>query len=179
MIDLPGTVCTKKDLSILGGTLKANMLPKLFSILPDTMPWAICEYTNRYQFLKNDIPELKYLERVRKFGPGGDLEVRSDENDDFRWRYIGPAGFTLLEFTSLDFWNNTGTPHLCFREEKLILWGTRDQNGIFKENRVAAAKLDYPEPVPCGGRLIIKARLYTYYGRPQFAWYYAVEESEA
>ncbi|MEW6065520.1 hypothetical protein P378_01955 [Desulforamulus profundi] len=173
------SVCTKDHIAIFGGRIKTEILPDFLKITPGGLLWSIGEHPDRCEILKEQLPELKYLERLRLFGPGGDLELRR-EDDAYRWRFIGPAGSKFdRRYQLRDFWAETGIQHLCRHDETLLLWGEK-RGDRYYDGRFAAARLVYPLGEHTNKkRAVIKTRIYTYFGRPQFAWYYSLEEWEA
>jgi hypothetical protein len=173
---------TEQGLSVLGGEFSVQDLGSFIRDLPVKLEWSICEYTDRCVFIKAKVPELTNLERTRVFGSGGDLEIRRDREKYF-WRFVGPVDIIFNScYKPVDFWCREQSKEveeritrLYCHEENLVLWGECGKDSVFNEGRVAAARLEYP--VDCGykGRAVIKAKVYTYYGRPQFVWYTALE----
>ncbi len=182
-----GKKLTSKELTIIGGKIKKDEVDKMIKIIPiiSQMPFAICEYTNQIKFTKNEDIKTEHLERGRLFGENGDLEIRRDE-DSYLWRFIGAVEAKyFLEFSYNNFWNNADIKHLYEYDKSFLLWGERKKDNLHHDIKVASAKLIYPVEYPKEKieenlnnkveRAIVKYRLYTSYGRPQFAWYYGVE----
>jgi hypothetical protein len=163
-----------EDLCILGGTVNEADLPLLMSAFKVDGNWSICEYPDRYQILVGKPTDTTHLERWRHFGPTGDLDVRLDDGV-YYWRFIGkPGEFKTDGLASRDFWeHNPSVPHLAERNITLYLWG-ENRDGQFYEAKVARANLDYPVDAEAR-RAVIRARVYTYMGRQQFAWYTGLE----
>ena len=168
---------TEKELTVLGGVFIESRLEDFIKALPQKLIWAISEYTDRCTFTKNDLPQLNYLERVRFFGEGGDLEIRRD-GEEYRWRFVGPHG-TMIDksFLSADFWVEGDVPFLRVHDEKLYLWGKKETKGGYRQDKVASAKLNYPLETELPHAMIV-AKVFTYYGRPQFSWYIELEGAE-
>ncbi|MGI6226217.1 MAG: hypothetical protein ACOYJ1_08200 [Peptococcales bacterium] len=166
---------TQRDITIIGGKIPIEELSKFLEDLRMHMPWSICEYTYGSEILKDALPEIKFLERLRKFGSEGDLDIRRD-GSHYQWRFVGLPYCRIEEqYNPQDFWKNQEEiKHLREHNDELILYGTVEK-GIFIEKKVARAKLNYPLETEGIEKAIIKAKLYTYYGRPQFAWYQALE----
>jgi hypothetical protein len=115
----------------------------------------------------------EYLERVRLFGAGGDLDVRRD-GEVFRWRFVGSSKYAPegdeLEYPGMD------ESPVYGREREALLWGTREgEQRQWFDDRVAGAQLTYlPDPGPLAEgveeRVRIKVREYTQAGRPLAVW---------
>jgi hypothetical protein len=137
--------------------------------------WRIWEYTDSCAigqgWLEQDV---RWLERARLFGEGGDLDVRRD-GVRFLWRYVGkpehaPPGGSNLEM-------DESSPVYCF-EQTALLWGTRerDQEQWF-EDRVSGARLTYAvDGSPA--RAQVRYREYTQAGRTLAVWLQELEACE-
>jgi hypothetical protein len=115
------------ELIIWGGDFEADLLP-VFLEAWDNAPhfsWAMIEEVSRFHVEETTtpgqiLPEQPYLvERLRCFGPTGDLDIRRD-GDRCYWHFIGEtnAGWDALDlaqFNMGDFWQDAG-PLLKFRE---------------------------------------------------------------
>ncbi len=145
------------------------------------MPWRICEWVSDFQFDYQPAAmpsELEWLERVRLFGPGGDLELRRD-GTGMLWRFVGagdaslPLGFVFLppgtalgenRFAAYDYWQQRPTriegsktmlPLACL-EQRALLWGSRRERVladgtsliVWPENRVAGQRRPPVYPGP-------------------------------
>ncbi|RMD64909.1 TIGR03986 family CRISPR-associated RAMP protein, partial [Candidatus Parcubacteria bacterium] len=140
----------KESLSIWGGRCTENDLLTFLEGWQNLaqMPYRIWEYASNIVFQKGTLPENAILlQRGRLFGKGGDLEVRRD-GQEFAWRFVGPAGTQPPDgdYQAENYWETH--PNAVFFEEKTsaLLWGARqDGDKRWKDNRVGAAKLDYPD----------------------------------
>ena len=117
----------KNDLLIWGGEFDADQLPAFLTAWKDAphFIWAMIEEVSRFHVEEAAapaviLPEEPYvIERLRCFGPAGDLDVRRDA-DDCYWHFIGEAdehwaGLDLAQFGIVDFWQSAD-PSLKFRE---------------------------------------------------------------
>ncbi|RMD65494.1 hypothetical protein D6833_02870 [Candidatus Parcubacteria bacterium] len=165
----------KESLSIWGGRCAENDLLTFLEGWQNLaqMPYRIWEYASDIVFQKGTLPENAILlQRGRLFGEGGDLEVRRD-GQEFAWRFVGPAG---TKPPNEEEYQAQNYPDAIFFEEKTsaLLWGTRqDGDKHWKDNRVGAADLQYPED---GKRLQLHYKTYSRAGRVQFVWYTGLSE---
>lgn len=172
-------------LTILGGQFAPGRLVAFLTAWREhwhTMPWRIWEHISEIGFADEPTdPDL--LQRGEVFGEGGHLSLRRDGNRWF-WRYIGPTGEPGLEGFEIapeceDFWGteqNKDTTFRCY-EEHVLLWGqeildTKKQpTGLWWEDRVAAARLQYPAQLKGYERVYLKFWRFTEGGRTAFVWY--------
>jgi len=170
------------DLSILGGQCDANQVLALLGDWPEraSLSYRIWEYTDEIEIVENgNLPtaaQIKYLERARLFGEGGDLTLRR-VGEQFRWWFTGPQGVSVPEkYKPVDFLEN-GDPGAIFNKEThtALLWGSRDKekgHTNFWEDRVAGANLSYskfPE-LKNAERVEVEYTTYTRAGRVEFVW---------
>jgi len=168
----------QEDLAIWGGTCAEDKLVRFIEGWPlEQMRYRIWEATDRIDFDKNTpLPNVALLERGRLFGAGGDLDLRRD-GGTFRWRFIGapdvrpPEGYDAGEN---DFWaQHPGAAFHCY-EEKALLWGERTDKR-WHDDRVAVAKLDYPE-MDGAERVEVKYKVYSRAGQVEFVWLTGLQE---
>jgi hypothetical protein len=143
------------------------------------MPYRIWESTDRIDFERDSsAPNVALLERGRLFGPGGDLDLRRDD-DTFRWRFVGAPGVRPpkdYDAKENNFWaqdQNENTAFHCY-EETALLWGER-KGERWHDDRVAAAKLDYPAPDDAE-RVQVEYKVYSRAGQVEFVWLTGVSE---
>lgn len=172
-------------LAILGGQFGPERLAAFLAAWQGrwaTMPWRIWEHVSEIGFA--DTPkDPDLLQRGEVFGEGGHLSLRRDGNRWY-WRYIGPAdqpvpkGFEKAPECE-DFWaieQNKDVSLRCY-EERVLLWGNEilDSNkqpiGVWWEDRVAAARLQYPAQLKGHDRVHLKFNRFTEAGRTVFVWY--------
>jgi hypothetical protein len=148
------------------------------------MPWRIWEHISGIGFA-NEPADTRYLQRAELFGAGGHLSLRRDSGR-WLWSYIGPAGVPTLKWRAElpageDFWTSAQGARATLRqyEEQVLLWGKAtpsrsNEPSIWWEDRVARAKLAYPQ-VPQGSeRVVLRLWRYTEDGRTAFVWYRAL-----
>jgi len=162
-------------LSIWGGTCAADALTDFLTGWDlKRMPYRIWESTDRIEFGKNEqAPNVALLERGRLFGLGGDLDLRR-AGEVFRWRFVGdpdvrpPEGYDAEEN---NFWKQHPDPDAAFHcyDESALLWGERKGNR-WHDDRVAAAKLDYPAPDDAE-RVQVEYKVYSRAGQVEFVWF--------
>lgn len=103
--------------------------------------------------LDSDLPgDLAELERGRLFGEMGDLEVRRN-GDLFLWRFVGDPGSAVqpAQFGSVaDYWESSAPGRLCEYRRHALLWGQREEEDRWHDDRVAWADLRYPGVGGCG-----------------------------
>ena len=172
-------------LTILGGQFEPGRLAAFLAAWDKrwhTMPWRIWEHISEIGFTDEPVdPDL--LQRGEVFGEGGHLSLRRDGNRWF-WRYIGPAdqpapaGFEVAPECE-DFWAAEQDKDVTFRcyEARALLWGqeiqdsARQPTGVWWEDRVAAARLQYPAQLKGHERVYLKFWRFTEAGRVVFVWY--------
>lgn len=169
--------CGRADLTILGGRCTESDLSRFLEQWDIAgMPYRIWEYASEIVLEQNTTPHnIALLERARLFGPRGDLMLRRD-GADFDWRFIGPAGVKppAGNHYTQDYWENH--PMVTFHqyEEAALLWGK--WNGQYwTDDRVAAAKLDYPAE---GQRIELLYKAFSRAGQVEFVWYTGLSEWE-
>jgi hypothetical protein len=122
------------------------------------MPWRLCEWISDIALERNASGAPKdpeYLEQMRRFGPGGDLQLRrytalpgpregaeAAESGRWLWRFVGPEATRLpvgcverteaelLEaaqppFGAVSYWAQTGGTGLQREPRHTLLWGER------------------------------------------------------
>lgn len=163
------------DLSIFGGQCTESYLLKFLEQWDLAgMPFRVWEYASEVVFKKCTLPQnIVLLERGRIFGEGGDLMLRRN-GTTFGWRFIGPASIKppAGEYGMQDYWKNH--PKVMFHQYNgtALLWGK--WNGErWVEDRVAAAKLDYPA---IGQRIQLHYRVFSRAGQVEFVWYTGLSE---
>lgn len=139
------------------------------------MPYRIWEQINEIGF--HEAPQApNYLLRGEVFGTGGHLSLRRDGNR-WLWHFIGPAGTVVgSEWGDEAFWNEKTEREVKLRRypENVILWGLNDHrtpSGIWWEDRVGAAKLNYPSALKEHERVYLHFWRYTEGGQTAFVWY--------
>lgn len=142
----------KNKIQIWGGKIKVNEIRNLIDeIKALDMPFAIIECVHEINFIKTKdikIENTNLLERIRLFGPEGDLDIRRINNNLFTWRFIGlPKNKKIFEekYNGISFWEKNPETQLFYKEDKARLWGTQLQkNNQWYDPSVAKAKLKYP-----------------------------------
>lgn len=170
--------CGHADISIWGGRCAQNCLKEFISQWDlARMPYRIWEYASEICFVEQNTPlqNETLLERARLFGPGGDLELRR-AGVVFAWRFVGPAGVSppAGDYTAKDYWESH--PEVTFHqvEEEALLWGERNAgSAIWADNRVGAARLNYPAE---GQRVKINYKVLSRAGRAEFVWFTDLSE---
>lgn len=171
-------LCGREHLAVWGGTCTEGVLTEFLAGWPlERMPYRIWESTDRIDFEKDaPAPSVALLERGRLFGPGGDLELRR-ESDRFHWRFVGPPDIRPpqgYDTDETDFW--TQHPDAAFHcsEGTVLLWGERRGDG-WQDDRVAAARLDYPAPAD-SKRVQVRYNVYSRAGQVDFVWLTGLSE---
>ncbi len=122
--------------------------------------------------------DAAYLERARMFGPDGDLQIRREE-DRFLWSFVGePGAGPPAGWPAESFWENPENEGVRYRrkEETFLLWGEKkDGRDRWHDDRVAAARLDYPVDAESGGRVQARADLFIRNGRTEFVRFKSLE----
>lgn len=173
--------CGPKELTILGGRCAESDLKGLLQQWNlAEMPFRIWEYCSEIVFEKSKIPQnFALLERGRVFGEGGDLMLRRN-GIDFDWRFIGPSGITepTADYEPQNYWKTNINVMFHKNEETSLLWGK--WNGEqWIEDRVGAAKLDYPVKNPeKEKRLQLNYKTFTRAGIVEFVWFTGLSEWE-
>jgi hypothetical protein len=168
-----------KDLTILGGRCaECNLMGLLQEWNLIEMPFSIWEYCSEIVFEKNTIPQnITLLERGRVFGNSGDLMLRRN-GIDFEWRFIGPAGIKEIaaDYGPQNYWKTNINVMFHEKEETSLLWGK--WNGErWIEDRVGAAKLDYPvKDTEKEERLQLNYKTFTHAGIVEFVWFTGLSE---
>jgi hypothetical protein len=146
---------------------------------PD-MPWGVWEFMDEItpiQGVESIREDLEYLERVRVFGRGGDVEVRRD-GDRLLWRFVGPGGLNApAGFAALDYWAAHPEP-LHRRELTTLLWGEYDPEAkTWREDRVRAANLNYAAPTDWR-RVALRFAEYAHAGVVAHVWWLDLVQGE-
>jgi hypothetical protein len=139
------------------------------------MPYRIWEHVSSIEFA-DEPAEPAYLERGDVFGEGGHLSLRRNV-DQWLWHYIGEHVEPPETFTYEDFWTSAQGKQAKLRryEETALLWGEdRHGQGLWQEDRVAVARLNYPV-VDAGGRVQLVYWHFMEAGQTAFVWYRALE----
>jgi hypothetical protein len=172
-------LATSADLSILGGVItpqEPNTIPGELETLLNTwawtedgLSWSISEWFSQITIYRNQRPnKLSELIRLRAFGPGGDLEVRRDA-DRFYWRFIGPGKVPVPKILFENYWDHHPTAVFRCTETSALLWGKRnDISGLWLDDRVAKARLEYPGAN--SDRAQVRIRQYMQGGQIAFTW---------
>lgn len=169
--------CGPKDLTILGGRCAESNLKGL-SLEWDLseMPFRVWEYSSEIAFERNTPPKnIILLERGRIFGEGGDLILRRN-GMDFSWRFIGPGGIEEPDgkYDTQNYWERNQDVMFHRDEKTTLLWG--EWNGErWVENRVGAARLNYPVD---GKRIQLHYKTFTHAGFVEFVWFTSLSEWE-
>jgi hypothetical protein len=174
------------DIAIWSGTCSAANLSVFLDAwkLPnESMPFCIWEQLsaitfNRQHRLADE--DIRWLQRGRIFGEGGDLELRR-AGDHFEWRLIEDVGLKPPEGQIAEsFW--TIEPQARFHRyanRRLLLWGERstDDDRWF-EDRVARADLTYPASAEWP-RIWLEYEVFSRNGTPEFVWFQRLIQWEA
>lgn len=171
--------------TIIGGRFTANRLDGFLAVWRqrwDAMPWRIWEHVSEIEFkFANEPKALTYLQRAEVFGEGGHLSLRRDGNR-WLWHYIGPpgqpapAGFDRPPECE-DFWAEHPDVELRRYKEHVLLWGEgivdedKKPTGRWWEDRVAAARLEYPPQLTGNARVRLEFWRFTENGQTAFVWY--------
>jgi len=164
------------DLSIWGGRCaEGNLLAFVQQWPINQMPYRIWEYASEIAFERDALPQtVALLERARLFGEGGDLELRR-EGAEFAWRFIGPASVQPpIGNGGQDYWADHPGETFYQREETALLWGKRN-GSRWHDDRVGAARLEYPVPAEWS-RLQIHYKTFSRAGQVEFAWFSGLSE---
>jgi len=162
----------QERLAIWGGTCAEDALADFLAGWSlERMSHCIWESTDRIDLGKHiPVPNVILLERGRLFGKVGDLDLRRDGNT-FRWRFVGDPGIhppASYDVEENNFWaQHPGAAFHCY-EEKALLWG-KLKDDRWHDDRVAAAKLDYPK-MDGAERVQVKYKVYSRAGRVEFVW---------
>jgi hypothetical protein len=171
-------LCSREHLAIWGGTCTEDVLTDFLDGWPlERMTYRIWESTDRIDFEEGSLPSnVTLLERGRLFGDGGDLDLRRD-GDVFHWRFVGehnvrpPQGYDTDEN---DLWAQYPDAAFHCYEETALLWGKREGNH-WHDDRVAAAKLNYPEH-DNAERVQVQYKVYSRAGHVEFVWLTGLSE---
>jgi len=165
------------DLTILGGRCAEGDLLEFFRQWGlAEMPFRVWEYASDITFEKDTLPQnVVLLERARLFGTGGDLMLRRG-GAAFDWRFIGPAGIQppAGDYGAQDYW--AGCQEMTFHQhdETALLWG-KWENDHWTDDRVGAARLNYPAPAGWQ-RVQICYKTFSRAGQVEFVWYTGLGE---
>lgn len=172
--------------TILGGQFDAARLTAFLTawrVRWEEMPWRIWEHVSEIEFAAEP-KEPELLQRGEVFGEDGHLSLRRD-GGRWLWRYIGPAGQPApAGFECADFWTTGSGQSGTLRryDERALLWGQKvtDQQKqpsgpSWWEDRLAAARLDYPERLKGHKHVYLKFWRFTEAGRTVFVWYRELE----
>ena len=144
------------------------------------MPFRVWEYCSEIVFEKSTIPRnFALLERGRVFGEGGDLMLRRN-GIDFEWRFIGSAGIAEpnADYEPQNYWKTKINVTFHKKEETSLLWG-KWNGDQWIEDRVGAAKLDYPvKNLEKEKRLQLNYKTFTHDGIVAFVWFTGLSEWE-
>jgi hypothetical protein len=174
------------DLAVWGGTSDASRLGDFLQTwdLPRPgMPWNVWQWTDQIRLGHGEGSpgDLDYLERGRVFGEEGDLSLRRD-GSRFLWHFVGVTGTAPPDgFKFDDYWDDRAGAPLRSRQRTALLWGEerRDESGnplgIWQEDRVAAAVLEYPG-LRGARRVRMRYREYLRGGRVELVWLLDLEE---
>lgn len=168
----------REKLAIWGGWCTEADVLTLLKQWPEhdtAMPYRIWEYASEIVFEERTLPaEVRWLERGRLFGSGGDLALRRD-GDRFRWRFVGPDGACSPDgFDAKDFWRTEPEARFHENKETALLWGERKEDfDLWFEDRTARAKLKYPWDR--AGRVQVKYQTFSRAGRVEFVWLLGLE----
>ncbi len=163
------------DLTILGGQCAESDVLKLIKHWDlAKMPFRVWEYSCEIVFERDTHPtNIALLERGLIFGVGGDLMLRRN-GTGFSWRFIGPAGIQkpAEDYCTQDYWERNQGAKFHLDEKAALLWG--EWNGKqWVENRVGAAKLNYPSK---GKRVQLNYKAFTHAGIVEFVWFTSLNE---
>lgn len=198
---------TQDNLTIWGGACKAADLETFlnaWAAVSTHMPWRIWEWVSKITFEHSTaIPEnLKWLERGRLFGEGGDLSLRRDGAQVY-WHFVGekpqklPDGFVWASaenkearFRVFDYWQapDNAARELTIFDRKALLWGQelRDAGqqslGVWQDDRISGVEaLVYQQMSGQGeaGRVQLCYREYVSGGNVEAVWWLGLEGWEA
>lgn len=123
-----------------------------------------------------EIPrDLEYLDRARLFGPGGDVELRRDQ-DRLLWRFVGPPNTKVPSGLEHDEWASNH-PLVCL-ERTSLLWGYRSDSGGWFEPRVGHANLRYGAD-PSWRAVALRFREYSWAGSVHHVWWRGLVQATA
>lgn len=180
--------------TVLGGEFSADRLEAFLAAWRvdwEKLPWRIWEHISAIKIVDSatapdsgELGECDFLQRGEVFGEGGHLSLRRNGNR-WLWHYIGSAGQAAPEnFTQpgecVSFWETesgqVGTLR-CY-EECALLWGQKIKDEQKQpdgphwwEDRVAAARLEYPARFKGHTHVYLKFWRFTDGGRTVFVWY--------
>lgn len=186
---------SQKDLAFQGGRIETKVLEMFLSQWEWTkldMPWRIWEWVSDIAFeheagapaLANaGVRRPEWLERLRFFGPSGDLELRRD-GEHFLWRLVGlPTVNIPARFGNADYWQAYPERSLTLVPRRALLWGKEIQDdaglpqGQWQEDRVGYAQLIYPE-MQGDERVVLEYREYLYGDNLEAVWWLGLERWE-
>lgn len=141
----------------------------------EKMPWRIWEYVSCIGFVEK-AENSEWLQRADIFGEGGHLSLRRD-GERWLWHFIGAASPALPEEFAGTKYPDTALHRYA---ESVILWGQEAEDtdgagtGIWRDDRVAAARLEYPQ-MKGTSRVYLHYWRYSQAGETQFVWYRGLE----
>lgn len=181
-------VCTAETAerpTILGGDFQAEDFDTFLDFWRErwqaqlAMPYRIWEHISTIEFA-DEPAEPAYLERGDMFGEGGHLALRRNV-DQWLWHYIGKPVSLPDTFKCKDFWTAAQGKQAKLRryEETVLLWGEdKHGQGLWQDDRVAAARLKYPVG-KAGGRVQLVYWHFMEAGQTAFVWYRKLETHQA
>lgn len=171
-----------EELVLLGGRCDAPELAEwLVKCTLTTLPWQLSEWVHELTLTTTTLPPAhpELLERLRIFGPGGDLELRRD-GDVFHWRFVGASDVSLpANHGGCDFWQSRPQLGQLFRiERQALLWGAWDEQlQRWYDDRVGFARLTYPAALQGSTRVYAQYREYLAGGQPAFVWIHTLSSA--
>ncbi|GIV79011.1 MAG: hypothetical protein KatS3mg050_3405 [Litorilinea sp.] len=158
--------------TILGGEFAAGRLDNFLNLWRsrwDAMPYRIWEHISHIEFA-DEPKHPEFLQRGEIFGEGGHLSLRRD-GSRWLWHYVGEAvDLPLKSFGVTDFRETNKDCRLRRYPESVILWSeSKENDNLWSDGRVAAAKLKYP--VTSNARVYLHFWRYTENGQTAFVWY--------
>lgn len=148
----------------------------------NALPFGLWEELSAVRIDRDLLPPTAWpLLRARLFGPGGDLDLWRVEGS-FGWRFVGPPGAALPQqerCQGIDFWQQPGNAGARFfrSTSTYLLWGKRQADGVWREDRVAASALRYPleDGEQESERVQVRSELYSRGGLVEFVWHQKLE----
>ncbi|MBF0528734.1 MAG: hypothetical protein HQK55_05580 [Deltaproteobacteria bacterium] len=130
-----------------------DYISKTWSSLPEKDVWALVEQMHRFQFQgpdRDEVAGLDSLKELEKFGLRGRIFWSWGQ---IEWRRLNLNLFRVVVTSEEQVFPNQQSPvkgnHLkeeaTWRDSTLILWGSSDQNGLFREKRIQGRdEIEYP-----------------------------------
>lgn len=183
LLEVMDTPRGPENLAVLSGTLPEgglNAFLQQWGLPREDMPWCFWEKISGVGVDRLKLPPLDeefWLDWLHVFGVAGHLTVRRVDNDNsWQWYFVGEPLMPPEQLDAVDFWKRDQAPDVLHEWEKsVLLWGVYNDAGLWIEDRVARAKIDYC--CPGWKRVNLHYRVYTAGGREELVWFLGLEES--